>query len=189
MGTVFPLGSVSERALTWPFASRVGFTPDVLEITEFANIVAVLHEVEQLLACIAINAERIGKGKSFSHREDGDVALRKTCTDASKMAYPNNKSVVIKMRCFAIGSCKTLTNERTNFCLSLAARAVVLNSCAGIGEFLTQRDAAEKRGVVLLFDLGLKSCSLGLKFCIGIDTNEFGSDADELSREGVNFAF
>ena len=158
-------------------------------MAEFANIVAVLHEVEQLLASIAINAERIGKGKRFSHREDGDVALRKTCADASEMAYPNNKSVVVKMRCFAIGSCKTLTNERTNFGLSLAARAVVLNSRAGIGEFLTQRDAAEKRGVVLLFDLGLKSCSLGVKFCIGIDTNEFGRDADKLSRECVYFTF
>ena len=65
----------------------------------------------------------------------------------------------------------------------------MLNGFFGLGEFLTERDAAEERGVILLLDLRLQACRLGSEFCFGVDTHQLGGDFHNLIGHGVYLTF
>ena len=105
------------------------------------------------------------------------------------MAHAHHQCIVGQVPVATIGGGVTLAHQAPDGALLTCHTTIVLDGMVGFGEFLTERNAAEERGVVLLVDLRLQACRLGTEFGFGVDAHQLGGDFHHLIGHGVDLTF
>ena len=105
------------------------------------------------------------------------------------MAHAHHQCIVGQLPVAAIGGGVTLAHQAPDGALLTCHTTIVLNGLFGFGEFLTERNATEERGVILLLDLRLESRRRGVESRFGVDAHQFGGNLHDLIGHSVDFAF